>query len=39
MFNLAADALDHMLIKAKEKDHIKGVVPNLIQGVNSPTVR
>jgi hypothetical protein len=30
MFNLAADALDHMLTKAREKGHIKGVVPHLI---------
>jgi hypothetical protein len=33
MFNLAADALDHILEKAKEKGHIKGVVPNLVRGV------
>jgi hypothetical protein len=26
------DALDHILTKAKEKGHIKGVVPNLFQG-------
>jgi hypothetical protein len=32
MFNLAADALDHILTKAKEKGHIKGVVPNLVPG-------
>jgi hypothetical protein len=32
MFNLAADALDHILTKAKEKDHIKGVVSNLVPG-------
>jgi hypothetical protein len=32
IFNLAADALDHILTKAKEKGHIKGVVPNLCQG-------
>jgi hypothetical protein len=32
MFNLAADALDHMLTKAREKGHIKGVVPHLIPG-------
>jgi hypothetical protein len=32
MFNLAADALDHMLSKAKEKGHIKGVATNLIPG-------
>jgi hypothetical protein len=30
VFNLVADALDHMLTKAKEKGHIKGVVPNFI---------
>jgi hypothetical protein len=32
MFNLAADALDHMLPKAKEKGLIRGVVPHLIPG-------
>jgi hypothetical protein len=32
MFNLAADTLDHILEKAKEKGHIKGVVPNLVPG-------
>ena len=32
LFNLAADALDHILLKAKSKGHIKGVVPNLIPG-------
>jgi hypothetical protein len=32
IFNLAADALDHILTKAKEKGHIKGVVPNPFQG-------
>jgi hypothetical protein len=32
MFNLAVDALDHMLTKVREKGHIKGVVPHLIPG-------
>jgi hypothetical protein len=32
LFNIAADALDHILSKAKEKGHIKGVVPHLVPG-------
>jgi len=32
LFNLAVDALSHMLNKAKENGHIKGVVPHLVQG-------
>ena len=32
LFNLAADALDLILRKAKHKGHIKGVVPELIPG-------
>jgi hypothetical protein len=32
LFNIAADALDHILSKAKEKGHIKGVIPHLVPG-------
>ena len=32
LFNLAADALDHILRKAKERGHIKGVIPHLVLG-------
>lgn len=32
LFNLAADALDCILGKAKQKGHIKGVVPHLLPG-------
>jgi mannosylglycoprotein endo-beta-mannosidase len=32
MFNLAADALDHILTQAKAKSHIRGVVPHLVPG-------
>jgi len=32
LFNLAADALDHILSKAKLNGYIKGVVPHLIPG-------
>ena len=32
LFNLAVDALAHMLDKAKASGHIKGVVPHLAQG-------
>lgn len=32
LFNLAADALDHILNKAKGKDHIEEVIPHLVQG-------
>lgn len=32
MFNLAVDALAHIMNKAKEKGHIKGVNPHLVDG-------
>lgn len=32
MFNLVADALAHVMNKAKEKGYIKGVVPHLLEG-------
>lgn len=32
LFNLAVDALDHILRKAKQKGHVKGVVPHLVPG-------
>ena len=32
LFNLVADALDHILLKAQYTGHIRGVVPNLIPG-------
>jgi len=32
LFNLAVDALDHILRKAKERGHIKGVIPHLVLG-------
>lgn len=32
LFNLAADALDHIVRKAKQKGHIKGVVPHIVPG-------
>ena len=32
LFNLAVDALDHILATVKCKGHIKGVVPHLVEG-------
>lgn len=32
MFNLAADALAHMMNKAQEEGLIRGVVPHLMEG-------
>ena len=32
LFNLAVDALDHILGKAKEKCHVQGVVAHLVEG-------
>ena len=32
LFNLAVDALDHILATTKCKGHIKGVVPHLVEG-------
>lgn len=32
LFNLVGDAVGHMLNKAKQKGHIKGLVPHLVQG-------
>ena len=32
LFNFAADALDHTLTKAKEKDLVRGIMQHLIPG-------
>jgi hypothetical protein len=32
MFNLVADAMDHILTRARVKGHIRGVVPHLVHG-------
>jgi len=32
LFNLVGDALAHILNKAKEKKHLRGLVPHLVLG-------